>query len=164
MKKEEKNFAFIDSQNLNLSIRDQRWVLDFRRFRKYLEDKYSIVRAFLFIGYVPQNQSLYTKLQEDGYILIFKPTLTLPDGKVKGNIDAELVLHAMIEVDNYDKALIVTGDGDFYCLVDYLRKQGKLLKVMVPNKRKYSSLFSKLMEHIVFMNDLRGKLEYQKNA
>jgi uncharacterized LabA/DUF88 family protein len=164
MKKEEKNFAFIDSQNLNLSIRDQRWVLDFRRFRKYLEDKYSIVRAFLFIGYVPQNQSLYTKLQEDGYILIFKPTLTLPDGKVKGNIDAELVLHAMIEFDNYDKALIVTGDGDFYCLVDYLRKQGKLLKVMVPNKRKYSSLFSKLMEHIVFMNDLRGKLEYQKNA
>jgi uncharacterized LabA/DUF88 family protein len=70
----------------------------------------------------------------------------------------------MIEFDNYDKALIVTGDGDFYCLVDYLRKQGKLLKVMVPNKRKYSSLFSKLMEHIVFMNDLRGKLEYQKNA
>jgi uncharacterized LabA/DUF88 family protein len=164
MKKEEKNFAFIDSQNLNLSIRDQRWVLDFRRFRKYLEDKYSIVRAFLFIGYVPQNQSLYTKLQEDGYILIFKPTLTLPDGKVKGNIDAELVLHAMIEFDNYDKALIVTGDGDFYCLVDYLRKQGKLLKVMVPNKRKYSSLFSKLMEHIVFMNDLRGKLEYQKKV
>lgn len=164
MKKVEKNFAFIDSQNLNLSIRDQRWILDFRRFRKYLEDKYSVVRAFLFIGYVPQNQSLYTKLQEDGYILIFKPTLTLPDGKVKGNIDAELVLHAMIEFNNYDRALIVTGDGDFYCLVDYLRKQGKLLKLMIPNKRKYSSLFSKLMEYIVFMNDLKGKLEHQKRT
>ena len=142
MKSTETNFAFIDSQNLNLSIRDQGWVLDFRRFR-IPEDKYSIARAFLFIGYIPQNQALYTKLQEDGYILVFKPTLTLPDGKVKENIDAELVLHAMIEFNNYDKALIVTGDGDFFCLVDYLRKQNKLLKLMIPNRRKYSSPFFK---------------------
>lgn len=156
------HYAFIDSQNLNLSIRNQGWVLDFSRFRKYLWDKYDIVRAFLFIGYIPNNQTLYTKLQEDGYILVFKPTLTLPDGKVKGNIDAELVLHAMIELGNYDKALIVTGDGDFYCLVDYLRKKEKLLRLMVPDRRKYSSLFSKMMEHIVFMNDLRGKLEHKK--
>jgi hypothetical protein len=66
MKKIKKSFAFIDSQNLNLSIRDQGWILDFRRFRKYLEDKYGVVRAFLFIGYVPQNQSLYTKLMVGG--------------------------------------------------------------------------------------------------
>ena len=158
----ETNYAFIDSQNLNLSIRDQGWVLDFSRFRKYLKDKYNISKVFLFIGYIPQNQTLYTKLQEDGYILVFKPTLTLPDGKVKGNIDAELVLHAMIEFNSYDKALIVTGDGDFFCLIDYLKKQNKLLKLMIPNKRKYSSLFAKLMDYIVFMNDLRGKLEYRK--
>ena len=93
---EKTNYAFIDSQNLNLSIRDQGWVLDFSRFRRYLKDKYNISKVFLFIGYIPQNQTLYTKLQEDGYILVFKPTLTLPDGKVKGNIDAELVLHAVL--------------------------------------------------------------------
>ncbi|MBS4060978.1 MAG: NYN domain-containing protein [Bacteroidetes bacterium] len=122
MKNKENNFAFIDSQNLNLSIRAEGWILDFRRFRKYLEDKYGIVKAFLFIGYVPQYQSLYTQLQKDGYVLIFKPVLVLSGGKVKGNTDAELVLHAMIEWDNYEKALIVTGDGDFFCLVDYLRK------------------------------------------
>ena len=114
------NYAFIDSQNLNLSIREQGWVLDFARFRVYLTDKYGITKAFIFIGYVPQNQPLYTNLQKDGYILVFKPTLILPNGEVKGNVDAELVLHTMIEYANYDKALIVTGDGDFYCLVDYL--------------------------------------------
>ena len=154
------NYAFIDSQNLNLAIRDQGWVLDFRKFRKYLQDKYSITKAFLFIGFVPQNQDLYTSLQKDGFILVFKPTLTLPSGKVKGNVDAELVLHAMIEYDNYDKALIVTGDGDFYCLVDYFVKNTKLLKLMIPNKYKFSSLFRKLMSYIVFMNNLRKKLEY----
>jgi hypothetical protein len=92
------------------------------------------------------------------YILVFKPTLTLPDGKVKGNVDAELVLHTMIEYPNYNKALIVTGDRDFYCLIDYL----KLLKLMIPNKMEFSSLFRKLMRYIVFMNNLGKKLEHEK--
>jgi len=64
----------------------------------------------------------------------------LPNGKVKGNIDAELVLHAMIQFNTYNRAVIVSGDGDFYCLVDYLRKKNKLLKLMIPNKHKYSFL------------------------
>ena len=156
------NYAFIDSQNLNLAIRDQGWALDFRKFRRYLQDKYDITKAFIFIGFVPQNQDLYTNLQKNGYILVFKPTLSLPGGKVKGNVDAELVLHTMIEYNNYNKALIVTGDGDFYCLVDYLLKNRKLLKLMVPNKHSFSSLFRKMMAHIVFMNSLRGKLEFGK--
>ncbi len=53
-------YAFIDSQNLNLAIRSQGWVLDFERFKKYLKDKYKVTKAFLFIGYVPTKQSLYT--------------------------------------------------------------------------------------------------------
>ncbi|MBN2620749.1 NYN domain-containing protein [candidate division WOR-3 bacterium] len=157
-KTKKNNYAFIDSQNLNLSIRDQKWDLDFKKFRIYLKDKYTITKAFLFIGYVPENQSLYTNLQKDGFILIFKPTLKLPAGKVKGNVDAELVLHAMIEYNNYDGALIVTGDGDFFCLVDYLIKRKKLLKLMVPNRSRYSCFFRKMMSCIVFMNNLKTKL------
>ena len=162
MKLSDNNYAFIDSQNLNLAIREQGWILDFAKFRTYLRDKYDIAKAFIFIGYVPQNQDLYTSLQKDGYILIFKPTLNLPSGGVKGNVDAELVLHAMIEYDNYDKALIVTGDGDFYCLVEYLIKKNKLLKLMIPNKNSFSSLLRKLMPHIIFMNNLKQMLEYKK--
>ncbi|MBC8275469.1 MAG: NYN domain-containing protein [Chloroflexi bacterium] len=164
MMKPQNNYAFIDSQNLNLSIRSQGWILDFGKFRQYLSREYGVAEAFLFIGYVYDNQDLYTALQKSGYIVVFKPTLTLPSGKVKGNVDAELVLHAMIEYRNYDKALIVTGDGDFYCLVDYLRKNDKLLNIMIPDKNSFSSLFRKLMPHIVFMNNLRDKLEYSKES
>ena len=162
MGENQNNYAFIDSQNVNLAIRDRGWILDFRRFKKYLEDKYNISKAFIFIGYINTNQNLYTSLQKDGYILVFKPTLHLPDGKAKGNVDAELVLHTMIEYPNYDKALIVSGDGDFYCLVDYLKREDKLLKLMIPNRNRYSSLLRKFTQEIVFMNDLRGKLEYKK--
>jgi len=161
MNKSLSNYAFFDSQNLNLSIREQGWRLDFQKYRSYLARKYNITRAFIFIGLVFKNQSLYTRLQKDGYIVIFKPNLQLPDGSVKGNVDAELVLHTMIKYDNYDKALIVSGDGEFYCLVDYLINKEKLLKLMIPNKEKFSSLFRKRMPNIVFMNNLRKMLEYK---
>ncbi len=48
MKTTKNNYAFIDSQNLNLSIRDQGWKLDFKRFRRYLYDKYDVSKAFLY--------------------------------------------------------------------------------------------------------------------
>jgi len=153
------NYAFIDSQNLNLAIRQQGWILDFKRFRRYLYDKYHIIKAYLFIGYIPTNQSLYTSLQDDGYILIFKPTLILPNGKVKGNVDAELVLHTMIELPKYDRAVIVSGDGDFYCLIEYLQKQNKLEKLMIPNRNRYSSLLKNFITYIAFISDLKEKLE-----
>ena len=155
------NYAFIDSQNLNLGIKEQGWVLDFKRFRKYIYDRFRITKAFLFIGYVSTNQDLYTALQKYGYILIFKPTLFLPHGKVKGNVDAELVLQAMIEYPNYDKAVIVSGDGDFYCLINYLRQNGKLLKIIIPDRKNYSSLLRKFSSDMVFMNGMRNKLGYR---
>ena len=157
------NYAFIDSQNLNLAIRDQGWSLDFGRFRRYLADKYGVAKAFLFIGYMPTNEALYTNLQKQGYLLIFKPTLRVGDGMVKGNVDAELVLHTMIEYPNYERAVIVSGDGDFHCLIKYLKVKGKLEKLVIPNREKYSSLLREFIrDDVVFVNNLRGKLEYRK--
>lgn len=161
-RKDRNNYAFIDSQNLNLSIRGLGWQLDFRRFRKYLKDKYGVSKAFLFIGYVATNQDLYTALQRYGYIVVFKPTLILPNGTPKGNVDAELVLHAMIEYPNYEKAVIVSGDGDYHCLVNYLKRRDKLLKLIIPNRDKFSSLLRKFSPDIDFMNGLRKKLPYRK--
>ena len=86
MKTKQKNYAFIDSQNLNLAIRDLGWHLNSHRFRVYLREKYSVEKAFLFIGYIEGNNNLYTSLQEAGFILIFKPTLKYKDGKTKTSI------------------------------------------------------------------------------
>ena len=162
-KQKSKNFAFIDSQNLNLSVRELGWKLDYLRFRKYLADKYLVDKAYLFLGYIEENADLYKSLQEKGYILIFKPVLRYKDGKTKGNCDAELVLQAMIDFGNYDKAVIITGDGDFYFLVDYLVKRKKLEKILIPNQRKYSALLKGFpSEYLGFASDLKNKVEYKK--
>ncbi len=164
-KKRDKIYAFIDSQNLNLAILGLGWKLDYKRFRIYLEDKFKVSKAFLFIGYIKENESLYTNLKKCGYILIYKPTLEFHrNHKVhtKGNVDAELVLHAMIEFPNYTNAVIVSGDGDFHCLIEYLKKKKKLQCVVVPNFFKFSALLRKFMGDLVFLNSLRNKLEYKK--
>ena len=138
------------------------WSLNYKRFRVYLKDKYSVSKAYLFIGYVPENQELYKSLQEYGYVLVFKPLLIPKDGKPKGNVDADLVLRAMIEYPNYNKAVIVTSDGDFYSLVEYLYSKNKLRIVLASHKKKCSILLQKkAKEKIDFIDNLRNKLEYK---
>ena len=162
MKPKGNNYAFIDSQNLNLSVQSLGWRLDFAKFRIYLKEKYGITKAFLFIGYIEGNNDLYAFLQNAGFVCIFKPTLKHGDGSTKGNCDAELVLWSMVEYRNYDKAIIVTGDGDFYCLIKYLIENEKLLAIMIPNKFQFSALlrFKICRSFLRFMNDLKNKLEY----
>ena len=158
----ENNYAFIDSQNLNLAIQDQGWKLDWEKFRIYLKDTHKVTKAYLFIGYVPTNQGLYTSLQNKGYILVFKPTLKLPSGKPKGNVDGELIMHAILESQNYDKAVIVAGDGDYYCLIEHLKKGNKLKSLVIPNRNNYSCLLRKFAADMDFVSDLRHKVEYIK--
>ncbi len=159
----ESNFAFIDSQNVNLAIRDQGWKLDWEKFFKHLKKMYKASKVFLFIGFIPENQDMYTHLQSIWFILVFKPVLTLKSGKTKWNVDAELVLQAMIEYDNYGKAIIITWDWDFACLVRYLKKMKKLRILIVPNQNKYSSfLRHEAKWYIDSLTNKRKKLEYKE--
>jgi len=99
--------------------------------------------------------------------MIFKPILEYKKGGktvVKGNVDAELVLHAMIEYNNYTQAVIVSGDGDFHCLIEYLKQQGKLKRLIVPNFNKFSAVLRKFMPDMTFLNKNRNKLDYQKRG
>lgn len=155
----DKTYAFIDSQNLYLGINSQDWRLDYGKFRTYLLDKYNVKKAFIFIGYIPKYQKLYEKLTKQGFDLIFKPTTKIKS-TFKGNIDAELVLYtAAIEFDNYDKAIIVSGDGDFHCLIKYLLSKDKLGFVFIPNKKAYSHLLNDYYKYLRFVEDARSKLE-----
>jgi len=166
MKEKLTNYAFIDSQNLNLGVRSLGWKIDYSKLRLYLKNKYNVTQAFMFIGLVANNQELYTELQKAGFILVFKPTIRyFENGKqtVKGNVDSELVLHAAaIQYSNYNKAVIISGDGDFACLLDYLAQNNKLLKVLTPSS-KYSQLLKPFTDYIVRIDLLKKSLSYQKS-
>jgi uncharacterized LabA/DUF88 family protein len=148
--------------------------MDWRKFRIWLEEKYGVTHAFMFIGYMAENESLYELMHEHGFLVVLKPTLEVkakPDDEnakegeeqkpvVKGNIDADLVLYAMKEFKNYDQAVIVSGDGDFFGLVEYLAQEGKLLKILTPNQR-YSTLLKDFGDYIDGLDGHRKELAYR---
>lgn len=144
--------------------------MDWRKLRAFLTEKYGADRAYMFIGYLPENEDMYEQLHDSGYGVVLKPTFDMtrprPEGddkdderQTKGNIDADLVLWAMKELKNYDKAVIVSGDGDFYTLVEYLAEQGKLLKLLAPNAH-YSSLYNQFDQYVERLDHHRKELAY----
>lgn len=173
--KKPNNYAFIDSQNLNLGVQKIGWKMDWRKFRQWLADKYGVTHAYMFIGYMAENESLYELMHDHGYLVVLKPTTEIKapeiEGQteaekeaqkptVKGNIDADLVLHAMKELSKYDQAVIVSGDGDFFGLIEYLANEKKLLKILTPNKR-YSTLLKGFEDYIDGLDTHRGELAYR---
>ncbi len=161
-------YAFIDSQNLNLGTQKMGWKMDWRKFRDFLQVEFNVSKAFMFIGYISDNEDLYNQLHDSGYALVLKPTIehkntdekTDTGRTTKGNVDVELVLYAMKEMSNYEKAIIVSGDGDFFSLVEYLDKKNRLAHVMAPNWQ-YSSLLKPYEKYIIRLDKLRGKLAYR---
>ncbi len=168
----DKTYAFIDSQNLNLGTSKdiyknkkliyKGWKLDFKKFRHYLTDKFKVEKAFLFIGYIKKNWRLYKYLESSGYELVFKPTTKDRLGKPKGNVDSEIVLHsAVIQYSKYDQAVFVAGDGDYYCLYEYLEQKKKLLRIIIPNQKSESSLLRKFQKYKIFLIFDRNKVEFR---
>lgn len=158
------NYAFIDGQNLHFGIKSMGWKLDHKKFRSYLEKEHDVTKAYIFLGFMEEHQDLYNVLQEAGFICFFKPLVRYDDGTIKGNVDADMVLQVMVDIENYDGAVIISGDGDFSGTLRHLIYRRKLGQVIIPNRDKYSSLFDRLEDfdekHVTFMNDLRSKLSY----
>ena len=153
------NFAYIDGANLYKGVAGDGWKLDYRRFRVWLEEKYGVKRAYLFIGLVAKHKDLYTRLQEQGFTLVFKETTRDGEGNVKGNCDADLVLRAVVDVyeQNCDKAIIVSGDGDYASLVVFLSEKRKLVSILSPNKH-CSILLKRTNVAIGYLMDYRPRI------
>lgn len=71
----------------------------------------------------------------------------------------------MIEFPFYEGAVIVSGDGDFYSLVEHLSAQGKLRAVLAPNRVFCSKLLRKAAgSKIEFVEDARRYVEHEESA
>lgn len=163
-------YAFIDGQNLNLGVKNdvlsdegkllyRGKQLDYRKFRHYLREKYKVSQAYMFIGMVPTNNSLYTYLQRCGFTLVFKTISTYMDTHgqtiTKGNVDTDIVLWSVGRLaEEYDQAVFVSGDGDFLSLYEYLEEKGKLCRIIVPNRMRYSKLLNSFRDKLAFVGDV----------
>ncbi len=163
-----KNAAFIDGQNLYMGTakREQDpWRIDLSRFRVYLERKYKVEKAYYFLGYVQEaNQELYEEIQKAGFILIFREHNPAMLGKKKGNVDSDIIFQVMKKLykkEDFGKVVLVSGDGDYKMLVDFLIEEGRFAKILFPNRKFASSLYKKLgSEYFDYLEsaNIRGKI------
>ena len=159
MTKKENNFAYIDGANLHKGVTDLGWKLDYKRLRLWLSNKYQIQRAYLFLGLIPKYKDLYTHLQEVGFTLIFKETIYDGEGKVKGNCDADLVLRTACDAyeNTFDKAVIISSDGDYSSLIKFLQEKNKLLAILSPSNH-CSVLLKRTNARITYLDWVKNKI------
>lgn len=161
----ENNFAYIDGSNLHNGVKNMKWEFDYARFRVWLSDKYSVEQAYLFIGMMPKYKDLYTYLQECGYTLVFKEVVYDHDGKAKGNCDADIVVQAMRDAyeNKFDKAVLVSSDGDYAPLVKFLIEKSKMKVVISPYEtKKCSVLLKRTNVKISYLLDQKTVLQKEK--
>lgn len=172
MKKNENNFAFIDGQNLYMGTakRDaDPWRIDLARFRVYLAEKYDVAKAYYFLGFVQEkNQELYEEIQNAGFVLIFKEHNPAMIGKKKGNVDSDIIFQIMKKLykrEDFQKIILVSGDGDYKMLVDFLIEENRFVKILFPNRQFASSLYKKFgSEYFDYLEnkDIKNKIGIQK--
>lgn len=149
------NYAFLDWANLHRWVKSDGWEIDYARFRVWLRERHHVTKAYLFLGLLPEYRDLYLRLQEDGYILVFKKVTQGKDGSVKWNCDADLVLNTVRSVyeSEFNSVVIVSGDGDFESLVRFLQEKQKMSIILAPNKH-CSSLLRNTNARITYLRDV----------
>lgn len=155
------NFAYIDGANLYRGVESLGWDMDYRRLRVWLSEKYGVKSAYLFIGLIPKYKELYKYLQESGFTLVFKEVVYDGDGKPKGNCDADLVLQATRDTyeSKFDKAIIISSDGDYAGLVKFLQEKNKLKAVLSPSiQERCSILLKRTNAPITYLGDVKNKI------
>ena len=160
-----KNIVFIDGQNLYLGTRssDKSWEVDLLKFKFYLENKYNAGEIYYFLGYVQnENEELYDEIQKSGLILKFREHNSAMLGKKKGNVDSDIIFTVMKKIykkEAFDKVILVSGDGDYKMLVDFLIEENRFEKILFPNKRRASSLYKKIGRgYFAYLEDLKNKI------
>lgn len=169
MNEEKNNLAFIDGQNLYLgtTLSENSWKVDLFKFKIYLEKKYGVREAYYFLGYVQDvNQEIYSEIQRAGFILVFKLHNPAMLGKKKGNVDTDIVFEIMKKLyrkNDFDEIILVSGDGDYKPMIDFLIEENKFKKILFPNRKFASSLYKKItIKYYDYLDniDIRKKIEY----
>ncbi len=169
-----KNIAFIDGQNLYMGTAKREvdpWRIDLQRFRVYLEQKYHVVKAYYFLGYVQEiHQDLYEEIQQARFVLIFREHNPTMMGKKKGNVDSDIIFHTMKKLykkEDFTKIVLVSGDGDYKLLVDFLIEENRFEKILFPDRKRASSLYKKIGARYFDALDIaevRFKIEKKKRV
>jgi uncharacterized LabA/DUF88 family protein len=159
-----KNVAvFVDVANLYYSARGQEVDVDYVALLKAATKGRDLIRAYAYSGLDPENENqrkFIDFLGKNGYKVVHKDIRKFGDGRVKANLDIELVVDLFRLRDRMDIAVVVSGDGDFAPAIRALQDEGVRCEVISFRPNTSSDLIAVADEFIDIMKIIgigRGK-------
>src|SRR3989338_10332521 len=119
--KKTKTYAFDDASNIIYGARAEGWLIDLKKLHEYLKRKFNVSKAFFYYGRDskdPKKEKFLRKLRSFGYILRVKE-IKRYGTKFKANCDVDLTMDVLLKLDKYERAIILSGDGDFLPLIKH---------------------------------------------
>src|SRR3989338_4707842 len=160
-------YAFVDAANIIYRDSDNEpWKIDLKKLITYLKERFEAERILYYGGVDNSNAvqlRLYERLKEWGYELRLNPIKRFINDRgewyLKADVDARLAFEAMRYKEKYDRAVFLTGDGDFYWLLKYLlQEKDKIWVVSSPGKT--AKELKKLVKgDFANLDNLRSRLE-----
>lgn len=94
----------------------------------------------ILLGRHLQTVKFFSKLEKFGYHLYLKPVKAYWDEregfkKRKANCDVDMAFRLMLEKDNFDRIIVLSGDGDFLSVLKYLKEVGKEVLIFARGER-----------------------------
>jgi uncharacterized LabA/DUF88 family protein len=150
-----KNVAvFVDVANLYYSARGQEVDVDYVALLKAATKGRDLIRAYAYSGLDPENENqrkFIDFLGKNGYKVVHKDIRKFGDGRVKANLDIELVVDLFRLAKRMDIAVIVSGDGDFAPAIRALQDEGVRCEVISFRPNTSSDLIAVADEFIDIM-------------
>ena len=129
-----KNVAvFVDVANIFYAAKAAGVDIDYVTLLKSASAGRDLVRAYAYTGLDPDNENqrnFHSFLARNGYRVVSKDIRKYGDGKVKANLDIELVVDMMKTARNLDIAIVVSGDGDFAPAIRAVQEMGVRVEVI----------------------------------
>ena len=124
---------FIDGSNLFYAALQLGIEIDYTKLLGRLTAGSRLFRSFFYTGVDRSNekqQGFLLWMRRNGYRVIAKDLVQLPDGSKKANLDVEIAVDMMALVGCYDTAVLVSGDGDLAYAVDAASYKGVRVEVV----------------------------------
>ena len=164
-------YAFVDAANIIYrDVELHPWKIDLKKLIKYLRERFGVSKVLYFGGIDDRNATqirLHEKMKTWGYELHLNPIKRFMNeqGKwyIKADVDSHMTFEMMRLFRQYDRAIILTGDGDFYWVLKYLL-ENKGFVWLLASHRKTAKELKRLFGHrFINFDDSRQSLEYISN-
>ncbi len=135
--------------------------IDIVKLVEFFKRDYDIYNAFFYLAYKEEDEKqdkFYRVLAFSGITVVRKPLKHLKDGSMKGDLDVDIAIDMLLTKDNYDVAILCSGDSDFERLVKVLRSFGKEVVCLSTKESSSIELVNASDRYI----DLRDILQFVK--